>query len=72
MKGVLNEIQKAMHDTADRVEARNVDDAIEEVDDEIRLEYEQDRARKMMEEIDEQDQIVRKREAKKEEERSIG
>ena len=69
---VLDEIQQDMHDTAVRVEERNVEDAIDDLEDEIKIEKKQERARRMMEEIDAQDEIVRAREAEKEGARSVG
>ena len=46
---VLDEIQQDMCDTAVRVEERNVEDAIDDLEDEIKIEKEQERARRMME-----------------------
>ena len=51
------------------MEERNVEDAIDDLEDEITIDYEQERARRMMEEIDAQDEIVR---AEKEGTRSVG
>ena len=69
---VLDEIQQDMHDTTVWVEERNVEDAIDDLEDEIKTEKEQERARRMMEEIDAQDEIVRARETEKEGARSVG
>ena len=69
---VLNKIQQDLHDTAVSMEKRNVEDAIEDLEDEITMDHEQERARRMMEEIDAQDEIVRAREAEKEGARSVG
>ena len=62
---VLNEIQQDMHHTTVQVEERNVEDVIDDLEDEIKIEEEKERARQMMEEIDAQDEIVRAREAEK-------
>ena len=72
VESVLDEIQQDLHDTAARVEERNVEDAIDDLEDEITIDQEQERARRMMEEIDAQDEIVRAREAEKEGARSVG
>ena len=69
---VLDEIQQDLHDTTVRVEERNVEDAIDDLEDEIKIDEEQERARRMMEEIDAQDEIVRAREAEKEGAISVG
>ena len=69
---VLDEIQQDMHHTTVWMEERNVEDAIDDLEDEIKIEKEQERARRMMEEIDVQDEIVRAREAEKEEAISVG
>ena len=69
---VLNEIQQDLHDTTVQLEERNVEDAINDLEDEITIDYEQERARRMMEEIDAQDKIVRARESEKEGARSVG
>ena len=72
MGSVLDEIQQDMHNTTVRVEERNVEDAIDDLEDEIKIEKEQERARRIMEEIDAQDEIVRAREAEKEGAISVG
>ena len=41
----MDEIQQDMHNTAVRVEERNVEDAIDDLVDEIKIEKEQERAR---------------------------
>ena len=42
---VLDEIQQDMHNTTVWVEERNVEDAIDDLEDEIKIEKEQERAR---------------------------
>ena len=41
----MHEIQQDMHNTAVQVEERNVEDAIDDLEDEIKIEKEQERAR---------------------------
>ena len=54
----LNEIQQDLLDTTVRVEERNVEDAIDDLENKMKIDDEQERARRMMEEIDAQDKIV--------------
>ena len=48
------------------MEERNVEDAIDDLEDKIKIDEEQERDRRMIEEIDAQDEIVRAREAERE------